>query len=370
MTYYGGKELAAAFRTVRNNTIKIAEDIPERQVRLQAGARHRGRSAQTLAHIARRHRRSSRHIHGDKITDMKTVNFPELMKKVRRRGSQAAHQGGDHRVPEGRGRQVRGVPRRRSPESFLAEAGDDAARAPSRRRKSRFEMLLGGEGARDAPPRPADDDAADDRHRAAPDARSCRSGWRDAGAAQASSRNAAAAPRFPAETLRFLRALKRNNRREWFNAHRDDYEAYVRQPMTAIVERLAVDFRAVRAGARRQPEGVDLPHLSRHALLRQQDAVQDAHRGGLSDARAAEARRRRRCTFTSRPTRSGSAAACTRRRRRSCTPSASTSPANSRRSARSSSRPAFKRRRRRARRREAAARAARLSEGSRGRRVS
>ena len=29
MTYYGGKELAAAFRTVRNNTIKIAEDIPE-----------------------------------------------------------------------------------------------------------------------------------------------------------------------------------------------------------------------------------------------------------------------------------------------------------------------------------------------------
>ena len=29
MTYYGGKELAAAFRTVRNNTIKIAEEIPE-----------------------------------------------------------------------------------------------------------------------------------------------------------------------------------------------------------------------------------------------------------------------------------------------------------------------------------------------------
>ena len=48
---------------------------------------------------------------------------------------------------------------------------------------------------------------------------------------------------FPAETLRFLRALKRNNRREWFEAHRGDYEAYVRQPMTAIVERLAVDLR-------------------------------------------------------------------------------------------------------------------------------
>jgi len=28
MTYYGGKELADAFRTVRKNTIQIAQDIP------------------------------------------------------------------------------------------------------------------------------------------------------------------------------------------------------------------------------------------------------------------------------------------------------------------------------------------------------
>ena len=31
MNYYGGKELAAAFRTVRKNTIQIAEDVPESQ---------------------------------------------------------------------------------------------------------------------------------------------------------------------------------------------------------------------------------------------------------------------------------------------------------------------------------------------------
>jgi len=30
------------------------------------------------------------------------------------------------------------------------------------------------------------------------------------------------APRFSAATLSFLRRLKRNNRREWFNAHRDE----------------------------------------------------------------------------------------------------------------------------------------------------
>ena len=29
MTSYGGKELANAFRTVRKNTIQVAEDIPE-----------------------------------------------------------------------------------------------------------------------------------------------------------------------------------------------------------------------------------------------------------------------------------------------------------------------------------------------------
>ena len=29
MTYYGGKEMAASFRTVRENTLKIAEEIPD-----------------------------------------------------------------------------------------------------------------------------------------------------------------------------------------------------------------------------------------------------------------------------------------------------------------------------------------------------
>ena len=29
MDYYGARELAASFRTVRGNTIQIAEDIPE-----------------------------------------------------------------------------------------------------------------------------------------------------------------------------------------------------------------------------------------------------------------------------------------------------------------------------------------------------
>lgn len=48
---------------------------------------------------------------------------------------------------------------------------------------------------------------------------------------------------FTKKTLSFLRALKKNNDREWFRAHRDEYERHVRQPMIAVVERLAIDFR-------------------------------------------------------------------------------------------------------------------------------
>jgi uncharacterized protein (TIGR02453 family) len=71
-----------------------------------------------------------------------------------------------------------------------------------------------------------------------------------------------AAPRFTPATLKFLRALKRNNRREWFNAHRDDYESHVRQPMTAVVEQLALDFRAF------APEMVASPKLSMYRIYR------------------------------------------------------------------------------------------------------
>ena len=53
------------------------------------------------------------------------------------------------------------------------------------------------------------------------------------------------APRFSKDTLSFLTRLKRNNRREWFNGRKDEYDAVVRQPMLAILERLAIDMRTV-----------------------------------------------------------------------------------------------------------------------------
>src|SRR4051812_2474242 len=80
MTYYGGRELAASFRTVRNNTIKIAEEIPEAKYEFRAAPDTRS-VAQTLAHIAVGPS-FALEIHGNKIDNIGKVNFPELMQKM------------------------------------------------------------------------------------------------------------------------------------------------------------------------------------------------------------------------------------------------------------------------------------------------
>jgi uncharacterized protein (TIGR02453 family) len=50
------------------------------------------------------------------------------------------------------------------------------------------------------------------------------------------------APRFSPKAIAFLRALKRNNRREWFTPRKDQYEELLRKPMLEVVEQLAVEF--------------------------------------------------------------------------------------------------------------------------------
>ncbi len=51
MTYYGAKELARSFRTVRHNTIRIAEEIPEEKYGFRPAEGCRS-IAETLVHIA------------------------------------------------------------------------------------------------------------------------------------------------------------------------------------------------------------------------------------------------------------------------------------------------------------------------------
>ncbi len=45
---------------------------------------------------------------------------------------------------------------------------------------------------------------------------------------------------FSAATLTFLRGLKRRNERPWFEAHRAEYEAAVKQPMRELIEEMDV----------------------------------------------------------------------------------------------------------------------------------
>ena len=79
MTYYGSKELAASFRTVRDNTIKIAEEIPENKYDFRPAPDTRT-VRETLAHLAVSTGFQS-HVHVNGITDMSTLNFQELFQK-------------------------------------------------------------------------------------------------------------------------------------------------------------------------------------------------------------------------------------------------------------------------------------------------
>jgi len=78
MTYYGANELAASFRTVRNNTLKIAEEIPEDKYGFRAAEGTRS-IAQILIHISNLHRFQFA-IHRDRqLTSMEGFNFMEFM---------------------------------------------------------------------------------------------------------------------------------------------------------------------------------------------------------------------------------------------------------------------------------------------------
>jgi uncharacterized protein (TIGR02453 family) len=67
---------------------------------------------------------------------------------------------------------------------------------------------------------------------------------------------------FTPKTVAFLRALARNNDREWFRERKQEYEQHVRAPMLDVVGRLAADFR------RFAPEMVADPKVSLFRVYR------------------------------------------------------------------------------------------------------
>jgi uncharacterized protein (TIGR02453 family) len=67
---------------------------------------------------------------------------------------------------------------------------------------------------------------------------------------------------FSRKTLAFLRALKRNNDREWFRLRKPQYQEHVRQPMVDLLARLAADL------PRFAPELISDPRVSLYRIYR------------------------------------------------------------------------------------------------------
>jgi len=67
---------------------------------------------------------------------------------------------------------------------------------------------------------------------------------------------------FPREGLQFLRTLKRNNNREWFQEHKSIYENSLKRPMSELIAALAEDFQKF------APEMVSSPKASAYRIYR------------------------------------------------------------------------------------------------------
>ena len=74
-------------------------------------------------------------------------------------------------------------------------------------------------------------------------------------------------------SLAFLRAIKKNNRREWFEAHRDEFMRDVSDPMKAFDRRTRRALRQARTGVRRRSRAVDVQDDAQCAFLKGQIAA-------------------------------------------------------------------------------------------------
>ena len=139
MNYYGGKQLADSFRTVRKNTIQVAEDIPDDRYGFTPaeGTRSIGR---TLAHIALSPQFQHTIHAGERRSGFEGFDFPAVMKRM-----------ADQEAPERTKSQILELLQTEGEvwASFLEGVSEDFLAEPfamppgaTPASKSRFEMLL------------------------------------------------------------------------------------------------------------------------------------------------------------------------------------------------------------------------------------
>lgn len=81
MNYYGGKQLAESFRTVRKNTLQVAQDIPEDKYNFRAAPDTRS-VGELLAHIALSPTFQQKIHAEERRTTLEGFDFPALMQRM------------------------------------------------------------------------------------------------------------------------------------------------------------------------------------------------------------------------------------------------------------------------------------------------
>ena len=139
MNYYGAKELAESYRTVRKNTIMIAEEIPEEKYGFRAALNTRS-VGELLAHIALSYNFHYQ-IHAEqRRSTLEGFDFPGLMQRLQAEEKAARTKAQTLELLRTTGETWAGWLDGLT-ESFLAErvAMPPGGTPPS---KSRFEMIL------------------------------------------------------------------------------------------------------------------------------------------------------------------------------------------------------------------------------------
>ena len=137
MNFYGGKDLARAYRTVRANTIKIAEEIPEDKYDFTPAPGTRN-VRQLLVHIALSDGLSA--VHKEKRTSFEGVNFPEFVAMMQQEEAKPRSKADVIALLKQRGEETAAWISSLD-DSFLGEAFHQPAGADPAA-KSRFEMIM------------------------------------------------------------------------------------------------------------------------------------------------------------------------------------------------------------------------------------
>jgi uncharacterized damage-inducible protein DinB len=137
MTSYGGKELASAFRTVRKNTIQVAEDIPESKYGFVVAPEVRS-VAGMLTHIAIAPR-IFEDVHKKRLTTLVGFDFLGTLERFNADEAKTRSKAQIIELLRTEGEQFAAWVETLTPE-FLAEMVTDP---DGKTQKSRFERLLG-----------------------------------------------------------------------------------------------------------------------------------------------------------------------------------------------------------------------------------